>query len=227
MGKAQQSHPAGFRSVRPTLRLGSCRACTRFAGAGSIGLAAVRYRDARFFPDGKCLLALSDESGELEFERLPANGVGEVEGLTHDGMVFRFDGVPSPDGNWIAYQDKDQQLWLFDIAKKRSQRIAVSSVGGFADLRWSPDSQWLAFAAAAENLYRQIRLYQVSAAVTTALTSDRVNSYSPAWSPDGKWIYFLSERRLKSLIESPWGPRQPEPFFETLREAGDIAVCCA
>ena len=174
----------------------------------------VRYRDARFFPDGKCLLALSDESGELEFERLPANGVGEVEGLTHDGMVFRFDGVPSPDGNWIAYQDKDQQLWLFDIAKKRSQRIAVSSVGVFADLRWSPDSQWLAFVAAAENLYRQIRLYQVSAAVTTALTSDRVNSYSPAWSPDGKWIYFLSERRLKSLIESPWGPRQPEPFFD-------------
>ena len=36
----------------------------------------VRYRNARFMPDGKTLLALSDESGEVEFWRLPANGVG-------------------------------------------------------------------------------------------------------------------------------------------------------
>jgi tricorn protease len=134
--------------------------------------------------------------------------------LTHDGKVFRFDGVPSPDGKNIAYQDKDQQLWLFDIEKKQSQRIAVSSVDNFADLRWSPDGQWLAYVTSAENLYTQIRLFRVSDAVTTALTSDRVNSYSPAWSPDGKWIYFLSERHLKSLTESPWGPRQPEPFFD-------------
>ena len=38
--------------------------------------AGVRYREARFLPDGKSLLALSDESGEVEFWTLPANGVG-------------------------------------------------------------------------------------------------------------------------------------------------------
>jgi hypothetical protein len=35
--------------------------------------------------------------------------VGEVEALTSVGKVFRFDGVPSPDGKRIAYTDKDQQ----------------------------------------------------------------------------------------------------------------------
>ena len=174
----------------------------------------VRYREARFFGDGKSLLALSDESGELEFEKIPANGVGESERLTQDGKVFRFDGVPSPDGKWIAYQDKDQQLWLFDLDNKQGQRIAISLVDGFSDLRWSVDSQWLAYGSAAENLHTQIWLFRVRDASTTALTGDRVNSYSPAWSPDGKWIYFLSERRLKSVTASPWGPRQPEPFFD-------------
>jgi tricorn protease len=174
----------------------------------------VRYREARFLPDGKSLLALSDESGELEFERIPANGVGDPERLTQDGGIFRFDGIASPDGKWIAYQDKDQQLWLFTIADKKSQRIAVSKVDGFSDLRWSPDSQWLAYVSAAENLYARISLYSIKDGSTTAATSDRVNSFSPAWSADGKWIYFLSERRLQSVVGSPWGPRQPEPFFD-------------
>src|SRR5262249_30301211 len=37
----------------------------------------VRYRDGRFMPDGKTLLAMSDESDEVEFWTVPANGVGE------------------------------------------------------------------------------------------------------------------------------------------------------
>src|SRR6185295_14791878 len=37
----------------------------------------VRYREGRFFPDGKSLLALSDQTGEVEFWKVPANGVGD------------------------------------------------------------------------------------------------------------------------------------------------------
>jgi len=52
----------------------------------------VRYREARFMPDGKTLLTLSDESGEFEFYRLPANGAGAEERLTHDADVLRYQG---------------------------------------------------------------------------------------------------------------------------------------
>ena len=72
----------------------------------------VRYREGRFFADGKSLLALSDQSGEVEFWRVPANGVGDTTQLTTDGKVLRWDGVPSPDGKCIAHFDKDQQLWV-------------------------------------------------------------------------------------------------------------------
>jgi len=48
----------------------------------------------------------------------------------------------------------------------------------------------------------------------TAVTSDRVSSYSPAWSPDGKWLYFLSDRNFETIVQSPWGPRQPDPYME-------------
>ena len=84
-----------------------------------------RYRTARFMPDGKSLLILSTESGEVELWKVPANGTGAGERLTTDGKVLRWDGVPSPDGKWIAHQDKDNQLWLLDTATKTQKRIAT------------------------------------------------------------------------------------------------------
>ena len=45
-------------------------------------------------------------------------------------------------------------------------------------------------------------------------TTDRYDSDSPAWSPDGKWLYFLSDRNLRSIVGSPWGNYQPEPFLD-------------
>ncbi len=91
----------------------------------------VRYRGAAFMPDGKSLLALSDETGELEFCRIPANGVGAIEGITNDGKVHRFDGVPSPDGKRIAYTDKNQVLWIYEIDQKKQVQVAVSKDDNF------------------------------------------------------------------------------------------------
>src|SRR5208337_3322791 len=87
-------------------------------------------------------------------------------------------------------------------------------MGAFGDLTWSPDSQWLAYTRDADNTYPQIWIYGLKTSTATALTSDRVSSSSPVWSPDGKWIYFLSDRHLESAVPSPWGLREPEPYFD-------------
>ena len=174
----------------------------------------VRYREARFFPDGKSLLTLSDQSGEVEFWKVPANGVGDSAQLTIDGKVLRWDGIPSSDGTRIAHFDKDQQLWVYDIASKKNQRVAECGEGDFADVTWSPDGKWLAYTAPDRNQMTRLYLYSPEASRITPVTTDRYDSYSPAWSPDGKWLYFLSDRNFVSAIGSPWGSRQPEPFFD-------------
>lgn len=173
----------------------------------------VRYRDATFLPDGKSLVALSDESGELEFWKLPANGVGSGEALTTNGTIFRYSGVPSPDGKQLAWADNDQKLWLYELESRKTTLVAESTRSDLRQIAWSPDSAWLAYVDSASNLVQQIHLYSVSNATSSVVTSDRVESYAPAWSPDGKWLYFLSDRQLRSLVSSPWGARQPEPFF--------------
>ncbi|HEY6107585.1 MAG TPA: hypothetical protein VIV56_01660, partial [Gemmatimonadales bacterium] len=105
----------------------------------------VRYRQARFTPDGKTVLALSDQTGETEWWRLPANGVGAPEQLTGDARVLRWDGVPSPDGKWLAFYDKNQTLWLYAFDRRQATVIDSTPDGDFGDLVWSPDSKWLAY----------------------------------------------------------------------------------
>lgn len=175
----------------------------------------VRYRDARFMPDGKSLVAFSDESGEVELWKLPANGVGAAEQLTRDGEVLRWDMATSPDGKWIAHHDKNYRLWLLNVETKEQIKVDESTIDSFGQMEWSPDSAWLAYVGQAPNLINQIKLYKVGAGqAPVAVTSDRFDSFSPAFSPDGKWLYLISDRHLKSVVESPWGPLQPEPFFD-------------
>ena len=173
----------------------------------------VRYRSARFAPDGKSIVVLSDESGETDWWRLPANGVGGAEQVTNDAKVLRWNGVTSPDGTYLASYDKNQTLWLVDVAAKKTTKIEESPDGDYQDLTWSPDSKWLAYTRPG-TAFSTIVLYSIVTGKATPITTPRADSYAPGWSADGKWLYFLSDRNFQSLVGGPWGPRAPEPFFD-------------
>ena len=173
-----------------------------------------RYRNGRFLPDGQSLVGLSDESGEVEFWRVPANGLGPSTQVTTDGAVLRWDGLPSPDGKSIAHYDKDQQLWVLDLATKKQTKLAFAGNGDFDDLAWSPDNRFLAYTAPDANTLTRIFVWEAATGRIEPVTSTRYDSVSPAWSRDSRWIYFLSDRNFVSLVGSPWGSRQPEPFYD-------------
>ena len=183
----------------------------------------VRYRDALFAADGGRVLALSDATGELEWVSLPADGVGESRSLTSDGSILRFGGVPSPDGARLAYTDKNEDLWILDLASGEQTRVSTNREGG-GEPRWSPDGRWLAFVQRASNTFARIHLHDTRDGTTSALTSDRVNSRAPAFAPDGRFLYFLSDRDLRSLVRGVWGPRQPEPHFDAPYRVYEVAL---
>jgi tricorn protease len=192
----------------------------------------IRFRGARFASDGKSLIALSDESGEVEMWSTPTNGIGPRTQLTSDGTILRWDAIPSPDGKRIAHHDKNNRLYIYDIASKSNRQVAssltqtnwISSGSGFFDLSWSPDGRYLAYGDVAPNMIGRIAIYDTDTQKTFYATSDRFDSYSPAWSPDGKWLFFLSDRNFVSSVGSPWGMRAPDPYFDNQTKIYGVAL---
>ncbi|MDX2266981.1 MAG: S41 family peptidase [Bryobacter sp.] len=189
-----------------------------------------RYRDAYVIPKSKDLLVLSSETGELEWWRVPANGVGAGERLTQDGNVLRWGASVSPDGKKAVHQDKNNQLWLLDLTTKENKLLAKTefprgnSNPAYRGIRWSPDGRYFAYSTPAANEFEQVWIADTMDGKLRAVTTDRFNSGNPAWSEDGKWLYLISDRALRSTVGSPWGPRAPEPHFAYPDKVYEIAL---
>lgn len=173
----------------------------------------IRYKSAKFSGDKDDVTFISDESGEMELWKTDKNGFTVPSQLTSDSKVLIMNFEPSPDGKYIAYTEKDYALKLYDSTSKTVRLIDQDSVGGFSDLKWSPDSKWLAYSDPADNQKSQVKVMNIGTNQSFYMTSDRVDSYDPSFSDDGKWLYFVSDRTFETTVASPWGPRQPEPYY--------------
>lgn len=185
----------------------------------------IRCRGGVFSSDGTSLFTLSDKSGEVEVWRYPADGLGEGEQITTGADVLRWSVLPSPDGNWIAHNDKNHKLWVTNLATKQTTLIEQNMIDQIETFSWSKDGRWLAYVAAADNGFPVIKLYSTeSGGPAQAVTTDRFASMSPSFSPDGNWLFFLSDRNLSTLVSSPWGPNQPDPFLDKTTGVFAIAL---
>jgi tricorn protease len=180
--------------------------------------AGSRARNAVFSADDKWIYAFVDATGENEIWRFPSNGLGKGEQLTKDADFHRTGLFPSPDGKFLAHTDKRGRLWLLELANKSNQIIDDAfNNGGDAhnDVQWSPDSKTIAVVRGTNSQKRnQIGVYSLESKQLQFVTSDNYESYSPAFSPDGRWMYFLSNRNFQATNGAPWGDRNMGPYFE-------------
>jgi tricorn protease len=186
-----------------------------------------RSRSAVLSPDGKFVYAINDQSGENEIWRFQADGSAAAKQLTNDGVTFRWGLYPSPDGRYLAHDDKAGNLWLLDVTAGTNQLIYQdgSGLSPYPQVVWSGDSQQLAFTFEHKDRERpQLMLYQLQSKQSQLLTSENYSSFSPAFSPDGHWLYFLSQRQFEANPASPWGDRNMGPAFDKRTQVYAIAL---
>ncbi|MBM3144603.1 MAG: hypothetical protein FJ010_06455 [Chloroflexi bacterium] len=149
-------------------------------------------------PEGAGLLVLSLQEG-LDthlFVYNPVDADGETIPLTRltDGPWHDITPALSPDGHRLAFastRDGDWQIYLWDLESGTITHI-TDTPGYKASPTWSPDGLWLAYERYFDNNL-EIYIQQAEAgAEPIRLTGDLAADFSPAWSPGGRQIAFVS-----------------------------------
>ncbi len=166
-----------------------------------------RYRLTQWLNDGKRLVTLSDADGEEALEihtrdgsadivRLDALDIGHIRHLT----------VSPP-----SEEDENDRLLLInnrfellhiDLETQEMRVLDKSHHRNIQGASWSPDGKWCAYSFPSTETTRSIKLCKIETGETWLVTHPEFSDSSPAWDPDGKYLYFLSSREFDPVYDA-------------------------
>lgn len=150
-------------------------------------------RDAVWSPDGKWIAYISDATGETEIYLQPTEGGDPVQATKNNDTYIR-NITWSPDSKRIVYTDRKNRINLLDVATKQVSELSKSPLGEARNVSFSPDNNWLTYSRVSENNYSIVYLYDIAGKREHAVTDKWYDSGSPAFSSDGKYLIFSSDR---------------------------------
>ena len=123
--------------------------------------------------------------------------------LTHGARTG--DPAVSPDGRSIAFSQNEHSTSVLAVmAATPDAPISVVWRGDRYDQAyqpaWSPDGTRIAFSAWKQGGLRDILVVEVASGTVQEITHDRAVDMSPAWSADGRYLFFDSDRTSISNI---------------------------
>ena len=182
----------------------------------------IRDRRVAWSPDGRWIAYVSDRSGEDEIYISPQDGLGKEQQVTFGYKGFKFDPVWSPDSKNLAWADKDLNLWWVSLTAKKPVKVDHGEYGEITNYSWSPDSKWLAYDKGQENQYSVVYVYSLTEDKTRAVTSAMTNSHQPVFDPEGKYLYYLSDRDFNEVLGNVdiefANPKTTRMYVVTLRK---------
>ena len=160
----------------------------------------IREKSVAWSPDGRWVAYVSDRSGEDEIYIMPQDGLGKEQQITSGYKGFKYAIVWSPDSKKLVWGDKDCRISYVDINEKKPVAIDQSKYGEILNYAWSPDSKWVAYDKNVENTFSVVNLYSLVDKKITPVTTPMTNSYNSVFDPDGKYLYFLSDRDFNEVL---------------------------
>lgn len=182
---------------------------------------AVRYRLTSWLNDGQRFVTIADAGGEEALEvhstvtaappvRLASLDIGRAVALQ-----------VSPTADCVLLSNHRNELLHVDLAEVAVRVVDRSDYRGVGGFDWSPDGNWVAYGLATSNYQMGIRLWDRRADARHDATSPVLADHSPAFDPEGRFLYFLGERDLNPVNDALHFelsfPRGTRPYLLTLQ----------
>jgi TolB protein len=142
---------------------------------------------------GKRLAYLAQSDGYWQVWVAEQNGANAQQLTTTPSDVSRISWFP--DGKTLLVNFQDGRMFRVNVANGESTPIQAP-MQGIQDAVISPDGKTIAFSyGASESTYNNdVWMFDMASGAPLKLTAIPGLQHDPAWSSDGKWLYFLSGR---------------------------------
>lgn len=152
-----------------------------------------------YSPDGERIAFRSEREGGGLFE-MGATGES-VKRLTD----FGYHPAWSPNGHEIAFSTHNiedpndrslerSDIWIVDASSGAKRQLTGEWVGDAAQPQWSPSGARIAYWSRRKGGQRDLWTIAATGGTPLAVTDDVDFDWNPVWSPDGKYLYFSSDR---------------------------------
>lgn len=170
---------------------------------------AERVVEVKWLKDNETLLFTETVNGYPNLFKVNAKTNGGLEQLTDDSM-FNGNLEINHAMTKAAYYSGRNEVRLLDLESFESTTIANEELWGLYNPqpRFSPDDQYLSFTVR-NDFEEDIYIYHLGSQSLTNLTQTGVPETNPFWGPDGKYIYFETNRTQPSY---PFGLRDGDIY---------------
>jgi len=159
-------------------------------------------------PDGKRVAYWSDASGEYQLTLKDMSKIdSHPKTLTNTKSKFKYNIFWSPNSDKLVYIDNAMRIRLFDINSKEITDIDKALYkyeGGLESftVSWSKDGRFVTYSRGLDNQHDAIFIYDTENEKTHQVTSGYYSDSHPVFDPDGKYIYYLTNRHFSPIYSS-------------------------
>ena len=173
-------------------------------------------------PDQVSLAMVSDADGEERIEIHEGAPEATVRRLSKLDLGWIQRLVAAPKGRRLAVTNHRSELWLVDVDGEEATKVDASERFLIRHVSWSADGRWLAYAFTQSIHVTVIKLYNVETKEQAVATPPAIVDTAPIFDPEGKYLYFLSNRELNPVYDTVHFdlgfPRAFKPYLITLRK---------
>ncbi|MDD3586821.1 MAG: hypothetical protein PHQ75_06525, partial [Thermoguttaceae bacterium] len=167
-------------------------------------------RGAVWSPQGRWIAFISDMEGEDQIYLIDQSGTGKPLRITSTFKNKLDDLRWSPCGTSLSVWDAKDHLYVIDLDLTKADRPKAKNVTTIArelyegprHTAWSPSGEYLALVLNVQTGGSVIYIWSRQTGKLIQVTDPIFDSFSPAFAPNGDWLYYIAQREFYPQIST-------------------------